>query len=165
VNYIKQLNGFWQWRKLKSLSGRQADLYFAILQCFNENRWQTSLSVPNMLLSAMCEVGQRELLRNREALVEKGLIQYYSSGGNACGKYRIIPLYEDDVGQNVGQNVGRNVHYNKKEKKKKTYIYNNAGKKEQLGRLMKSDHFGNIDKWIKSVGVPLDEQGEEKADE
>ena len=158
MNYIRQLNGFWRQRRLNPLPGRQADLYFAILQCANENRWQTSFSIPNTLLMAMCSMGERELLRNREVLVEKGLIQYRSAGRNLCGKYRIIPLYEEDVGEYVGRSVGQSVGYNKKERNNKTYINNNVSKKEQRGRLMKAGRFDDIDKWSKSVGVPLDEQ-------
>ncbi|MDD2221656.1 MAG: hypothetical protein PHN35_06870 [Clostridia bacterium] len=163
MNYIKQLNGFWLQRRLKPLTGRQADLYYAILQCFNESHWQVSLVIPNLLLMSMCTMAERELLRNRLTLVENGLIEYRSGGRNSSGKYRIIPLYQDDVGDDVGSDVCRNVDNNLKEKKKNTYY--KKRKKEKKGRLMKKNHFGDIDRWIKAVGVPLDEQEGARADE
>lgn len=106
MNYIKQLNAFWIWRKYQSdISHSESDLYFALLHCANESGWKTQVSLPNSTLMATANIenkSQLSTLRNR--LVQKGLIQYMPGKKGKAPVYIIKKLYDDesDIGTDIG---------------------------------------------------------------
>lgn len=93
MQYINQIKGFWNFRKLNNVSSKQSDLYFAILECFNLSYWCDELSIPNITLQSMCQTSSSELFRNRNSLVQLNLIYYKKGKKNSSGKYKLLPLY------------------------------------------------------------------------
>lgn len=123
MDYMRQLNGFWNWRKTNILTHAQADLYFALLGCANAARWRSPLSIPNSTLIGMCQISKTELHRQRLSLIQKGLIEYNKGWKGTAGKYIINPLYETNPGTNAAINPGTNPgtnHGNIYKKKTKT---------------------------------------------
>ncbi len=92
INYIKQINGFWAWRRMNALSHAQVDLYFAVLDCVNRYHWDKYVSIPNATLISMCGSSKSELLRNRKYLQKMNLIRYYPGQAGRAGHYSVVSL-------------------------------------------------------------------------
>lgn len=118
MDYMRQLNGFWNWRKTNMLTHVQADLYFALLGCANAARWRSPLSLPNSTIMGMCQVCRSDLHKQRLVLAQKGLIEYTKGWKGKAGKYIIIPLYETNPETNQRTNVETNVRNISKKKTK-----------------------------------------------
>ena len=108
MDYMRQLNGFWNWRRTNQVSHVQADLYFTILACANAARWREKLSIPNSTLEGMCQISRTELHKQRLALIQKGLIRYVKGKKGTSGIYSIIPLYETNAATHTAANTGIN---------------------------------------------------------
>lgn len=108
MNYIKQMNAFWIWRKFQAdISHSEADLYYALLNLANLTGWKTRLSLPNSTLMAAANIenkSQLSTLRNR--LVQKGLIEYTPGRKGKAPIYIINKLYDDGAG--IGAEIGSN---------------------------------------------------------
>lgn len=108
MNYLKQINGFWNWRKLNTVSHTQADLYFTILDCANSAGWRQDFSAPNSTLMRLCQISKTQLSVCRNQLAQLGLIEYKPGKRSNSGTYRIIPLYESENEVKSGTNPGSN---------------------------------------------------------
>lgn len=96
MNYISQINAFWNWRKLHELASKQADLYFAILDCSNSCGWKNPFTAPNSTLQSMCRMSKAELYKHRNVLIQHELIGYVKGRKGTAGKYT-IPLLRKKV--------------------------------------------------------------------
>lgn len=102
MNYILQINAFWEWRKLHTLSHAASDLYFALLSLGNTARWQQQFCVPNSTILMMIQISQSELYRRRSQLCQLGLITYQNGWKGQAGTYSIIPLYDSHMDNHAG---------------------------------------------------------------
>lgn len=93
MKYINQLNAYWNWVKLNPLPSRAGYLYFAILDCANTAGWKREFNAPNSTLQAMAGLDKNGLSRNRNILIQQGLIEYRQGNRGNTGTYRIVPLY------------------------------------------------------------------------
>lgn len=131
VSYINQINGFWNWRKLNHLSHAAADLYYAVLDCANTSGWKESFTIPNSTLQRLCEIGSpNELNKQRNILVQSGLITYQKGRKGQAGTYTLIPLYRNYTGYHPGENTGydsekqaRNIYKEKDKDQKRSYYH------------------------------------------
>lgn len=105
MNYIKQLNAYWNWVKLNELPSRAGYLYFAILDCANAAGWKSEFNAPNSTLQAMAGLGKTDLCRYRNLLIQAGLIYYAAGKRGAAGTYRIRPLYGTNPDTNPDTNM------------------------------------------------------------
>lgn len=114
MNYIKQINAFWNWRKYNDdISHSAADLYFAILHCANEAGWKTQVSIPNSTLMATACIGNKSVLSSlRNQLAQIGLIKYIPGKKGKAPKYIIAELYSDNstTGRSIGSAENTNTH-------------------------------------------------------
>ncbi len=95
MNYIKQINGFWNWRMLNRVSHGGVDLYFAILHCANTAKWKPSFNIPNSTLLELTRFADNSaLIKTRNKLVQSGLISYQKSKDGQAGIYKIRCLYD-----------------------------------------------------------------------
>ena len=110
MKYISQINGFWNWRRLNPITSKQADLYFAILDCANSSGWQEQVTIPNTTLILMCNTNKTDLHRNRLELIQKRLITYQKGKKGNAGVYKINPLYEtnNETNKIIGKLYGTN---------------------------------------------------------
>lgn len=106
MNYIKQINAFWKWRKYNNdISHSAADLYFAILNCANEAGWKKQVNIPNSTLMATAQIGNKSVLASlRNILAQKGLIKYISGKKGKAPGYIVVTLYDADT--NLGYDIG-----------------------------------------------------------
>lgn len=108
MNYIKQLNAFWNWRKFQAdISHSESDLYFALLHCANGSGWKTRLALPNSTLIATANLSDAsQLAKLRNKLVQKGLIEYIPGKKGKSPEYILMKLYNETPENNV--NIGVN---------------------------------------------------------
>lgn len=106
MNYIKQINAFWNWRKYNDdISHSAADLYFAILHCANEAGWKTQVNIPNSTLMSTSQIGNKSVLSSlRNNLVQKGLIKYIPGKKGKAPGYIIVTLYSTNSATNHSAN-------------------------------------------------------------
>lgn len=148
MNYLRQINGFWNWRKLNTLSHSQVDLYFAILDCANTAMWRETFGVPNSTLMNLCQLSKSQLSKDRNKLAQLNLIGYVPGKKGKMGTYNIVPLYETnrdtisgtdcDTGQSSGYgNINKNININKNKNNyyKDFSIYSDNYNHEELERL------------------------------
>lgn len=112
MDYMRQLNGFWNWRRLNEVSHAQADLYFSILAAANMLHWKEPFTIPNTTLMSMCQTSKSELHKLRLALIQKCLIGYCKGKKGSAGIYTISPLYEINLDTNLETNMDTNLDIN-----------------------------------------------------
>lgn len=116
MNYIKQINAFWNWRKYNDeISHSAADLYFAILHCANEAGWKTQVNIPNFTLMATAQIGNKSVLSSlRNQLVQRGLIKYIPGKKGKAPGYIIVTLYNtnSDTNSDTNQNTDIDIDTN-----------------------------------------------------
>lgn len=171
MNYILQMNGFWNWRRLNELTSKQADLYFAILNCGNSLKWKNPFNIPNSTLQSMCQMSKSELHKQRNMLIQTGLIRYENGKKGTAGMYSIVPLYETNVDTNLETNVDThmdthmdtnadtgvgNIHKQKYKQKQ--------NKKEKQEKAVYGE-FGNVSLSAAEYGKLAERFGETKATE
>ncbi len=97
MNYISQINAFWDWRLSHRISHGETELYFAIMHVINRSGWKSYVSIPN---STLVHLGgftdASQLAKARLKLVQAGLITYTIGSRSKSGKYNIVKLYRDD---------------------------------------------------------------------
>lgn len=133
MNYILQLNGFWNWARTNEISHLELDLYMSILDIANSTAWKTQFSIPN---SSLGRFDKNSLTRARNKLVQYGLIKYCKGKKGQAPTYQVMKLYEDEpinpindtyidtntdtnMHTNIGTNIG-NIHKLNKTKLNKT---------------------------------------------
>lgn len=92
MNYVAQMNAFWNWRLLNQLNSRAADLYMALLHFNNLGGWQKEFTVSSTMLQSVCGISRTELSRHRNTLIQMGLISYQGGKGSRSGFYQIFDL-------------------------------------------------------------------------
>ncbi len=97
MQYISQINAYWNWAKLNALPSRAGYLYFAILDCANTAGWKREFNAPNSTLQAMAGLDKNGLTRYRNILIQQGLIKYKAGDRGATGKYEIVQLYDNGI--------------------------------------------------------------------
>lgn len=132
MNYILQLNGFWNWVRTNEISHLELDLYLSILDIANSSSWKTQFSIPN---SSLGRFDKNSLTRARNKLVQYGLIKYQKGKKGQAPTYQVSKLYDDGIipnndtyidtntdtnmHTNIGTNIG-NIHKLNKTKQNKT---------------------------------------------
>src|SRR5690606_26051538 len=109
MNYIKQLNAFYDWLLLNPLKPKEQALYLAILHMNNKAGWKREFSVANQTLMALCQMSKSELHKVRELLEQKGLIEYKRGKKGEAGKYKIGFLYETNPETHLETNLETNL--------------------------------------------------------
>lgn len=90
MNYIKQLNAFYELLIVNPLSSSALCLYGALLHINNKCNWITEFTVANSTLQTFTSLSRVALDRARNELIQKGYIKYKKGSGNQAGKYLIV---------------------------------------------------------------------------
>jgi hypothetical protein len=110
MDYIKEMNAFYDLDMANQLTPNAISLYFALLNIANKLYWKTDFTVSNLTLQSRAGIADRKTLdRARNLLTQKGLIEYKSSGKvNQAGSYTIIGCVGQIAGKNATQNDTQN---------------------------------------------------------
>lgn len=83
MNYIAIINAFWDLATTNPLSTGQVSLYFALLHVCNRSNWTEWFQAPNQVLSVLTGLSRSGILKARNELKQKGLIDFKERGTKA----------------------------------------------------------------------------------
>lgn len=83
MNYITLINSFWNLAMMNPLSTGQVSLYFALLHICNRSNWTEWFQAPNQVLSVLTGLSRTGILRARNELKQRGLIEFKERGTKA----------------------------------------------------------------------------------
>ncbi len=89
MNYISLINLFWDSAMTNPLSTGQVSLYMALLHVCNRSNWTEWFQVPNQVLSVLTGLSRSGILKARNELKQKGMIEFRERGTKAT-VYKII---------------------------------------------------------------------------
>lgn len=92
MNYIKEINAFYQRQETNPLSSSAANLWHTLIHVNNRCGWRETFTVAASVLCTKASLSSSTFKRARKELYEKGYIQYESRGGNRAAKYKIVSL-------------------------------------------------------------------------
>jgi hypothetical protein len=107
MDYIKEMNAFYDLDMANQLTPNAISLYFALLNIANKLYWKAGFTVSNLTLQSRSGIADRKTLdRARNQLIQKGLIEYKPSGKvNQAGSYTVIGCLGQIGGKNATQNA------------------------------------------------------------
>lgn len=88
MNYIAQINAFWDSATTNPLSTGQVSLYFALLHVCNRSNWTEWFAAPNQVLSVLTGLSRSGILKARNELKQRGLIDFQEKATKAT-KYKV----------------------------------------------------------------------------
>ena len=117
MNYIKEMNAFYNRLETNPLSASAINLWYALMHINNRAGWQEEFTVAVSVLGVKTSLSESALKRARMELQEKGYIRYRSQGGNRAAVYEMISLVIFDgngaiggsTNDNASDSVDRNV--------------------------------------------------------
>lgn len=98
MNYIKQLNSFYDWLIYNSMPTGAIALWHALVAVNNKAGWAKEFTVANIVLQGMTGLSRQGIDKSRNILIQKGLITYKKGSSNKAGKYKISNLEYKKVG-------------------------------------------------------------------
>ena len=113
MNYIAQINAFWDSATTNPLSTGQVSLYFALLHVCNRSNWIEWFAAPNQVLSVLTGLSRSGILKARNELKQRGLIDFQEKATKAT-KYKITIANSTQVGMQIGDTL-----YKHKQKQKR----------------------------------------------
>jgi hypothetical protein len=90
INYIKQLNNFFEVKIINPISSNAQCLYINLFYINNKCSWKERFTVSNTMLIALTGIDRRTLDRVRNELVQKRYIEYTKGKGNQSGEYLLV---------------------------------------------------------------------------
>lgn len=115
MNYLKEIIAFYDYKDMNRLSAGQNALWYALMAINNKAGWKEWFTATNKCLENQTGLSQKGVYNAREALKEKGLIDFKKGGHNAA-KYRIksLLLFEETTTLNKQNETKQNeTNYNK----------------------------------------------------
>ncbi|MBM7599047.1 hypothetical protein JOC34_001415 [Virgibacillus halotolerans] len=106
MNYIKEMNAFYNRLETNPLSASAINLWYALMHINNRAGWLEEFTVAVYVLGVKTSLSESALKRARVELQEKGYIRYRSQDGNRAAIYEIISLDVFDESNGVGDGVG-----------------------------------------------------------
>lgn len=158
MTYIDLINSFWDMAMTNPLSTGQVSLYFALLHVCNRSYWTEWFQAPNQVLSVLTGLSRSGILKARNELKQRGLIDFRERGTKATS-YRLVVAgsvqtdncmadskqesTQDGV-QNGNQNSTQDGVQESTQKSKQAIdsIYNNLNTKRQKTKdISPAEHF------------------------
>lgn len=137
MNYLLEINLFYNFVQMKQLSTGQIALWHALMNINNKCAWIEWFNVSNQMLKLITGLSRTGIQKARNTLKQYGLIDFKSNGTKAT-KYHLIPIAKSvqignqDSGSSNGQIGGilnktnKNKLDNKEDNKKKFGEYGNV---------------------------------------
>ncbi len=97
MNYISMINNFWDYATTNPLPTGQVALYFALMHINNKCNWVEWFQAPNQVLSVLTGMSRSGILKARNELKQKGLIDFRERGTKATSYMLIVNSTQDSV--------------------------------------------------------------------
>ncbi|SFD87943.1 DnaD and phage-associated domain-containing protein [Lentibacillus persicus] len=92
MNYIKEINAFYDALECNPLSASAVTLWHALMHINNKAMWKASFTVAGPVLRLKSGLTESSFKRARTELKEKGYIDYESRGNGQAPTYRMVGL-------------------------------------------------------------------------
>lgn len=92
MNYIKEINAFYQRQETNPLSSHAANLWHTLMHINNRAGWKKTFTVAVSVIRYKSGLSDSTFKRARTELHEKGYIRYESRRGNQAAIYEMISL-------------------------------------------------------------------------
>lgn len=96
MNYIAEINAFYDWLELNPLSTSAIVLWHTLMHINNKSKWTNEFTVAASVLSLKSGLTDRTIRNARNELKQKGRIDWKTRGGNKAAAYILISLSEID---------------------------------------------------------------------
>ncbi len=126
MDYIPLINRFWYLATTNPFTTGQVSLYFALLHVCNSSYWQEWFAAPNQVLSVLTGLSRSGILKARNELKQRGIIDFKERGTKAT-QYRITMSNstQDSVQVSAQNSVQARVQVGVQESEQAKYsIYN-----------------------------------------
>ena len=90
MNYIEQLNSFFDLLYTKPLSTSAICLYVILFHLNNKCGWLEEFTVANMTIQGLSGMSRNQLHKARLELIQNGYVNYKKGNGNQSGKYLLV---------------------------------------------------------------------------
>lgn len=95
MNYIVELNAMRDYLLMTWMPKGQIALWHALMMVDNLSGWKTWFNAPNKILIQLAGMSKNGIIKSREALRKRGLIDYIpGASGTIPAQYRILPVSE-----------------------------------------------------------------------
>lgn len=131
MNYIVELNRFWDWATLNPLPTGQIALYMALLHINNKSNWAEWFQAPNQVLSILTGLSRSGILTARNGLKQAGLIDVRERGTKATLYCVIANSKQASVQERKQDRAQDNAQTEKQDSTQALYIYNNSPLKDK----------------------------------
>lgn len=101
MNYIREINAFYDLVQVKQLSTGQIALWHALMQINNKCAWTKWFTAPNLTLELTTGLSRKGIYNARNILKQHGIIDFKSNGQKATS-YKLIPLLHITQGTTQG---------------------------------------------------------------
>lgn len=107
MNYIKEINGFYDWLETNPLSKSAIALWNALMHINNKADWRDRFTVATSVLEYKTGFKKSELFKARNELKQKNRILWSERGGNLSAEYTIISfcVHNTDANGNANGNA------------------------------------------------------------
>ena len=96
MNYIKELNAFYDWLETNGLSLSGIALWHALMHINNKTAWMDEFAVAVSVLCVKSGLAPRTVSSARNELAQKGRIKWRQRKGSQAALYSIIPFYVEE---------------------------------------------------------------------
>ena len=158
MNYIGEINSFYDRLETNPLSTSAIALWFALMAIANKANWIDTFAVAISVLEVKTSLKKKSIERARNELKQKGLIEWRSRSGNQSAEYSLFSLcvknnpqsVSQPVPQYVSQTVPQPVAINKQNN---TKLFKEKSKKEKKSdfdfSLIPEEFIPIVKKWLK----------------
>lgn len=140
MNYISLINLFWDSAMTNPLSTGQVSLYMALLHVCNRSNWTEWFQVPNQVLSVLTGLSRSGILKARNELKQRGVIDFKERGTKAT-LYKIIAESKQVSVQDSVQNSTQNSVRNSVQNSSTLYKQNKNKTKQEIPPISPVGHF------------------------
>ena len=106
MNYLREMNAFVDWLETNPLDAMTQVLWFHLMAINNKCNWPEWFAVANLTLQAKLGADKKTIIKQRNVLVQKGLIAYKNQGREA-GRYKMLSV-DARMGGNIPPNLPPN---------------------------------------------------------
>lgn len=92
MNYVREINAFYDWLETNSLSVSAVALWHALMHMCNKCGWTTEFAVATSVLAIKTGLSERSIYNARNELQQRGRIIWKSRKGNQSAVYTILPF-------------------------------------------------------------------------
>lgn len=107
MNYILEINAFYDWLQTNQLSKSAIALWHALMHINNKANWSDRFTVATSILEYNTGFKKSEIFKGRNELAQKGRIKWFTRGGNLSAEYQIISfcVHNTDANGNANGNA------------------------------------------------------------